>query len=84
MQSRRKPRSAEKAKAAVDEGRLVPDQVVVSLVEERLIDKEPGQGFILDGFPRTVAQAGALEQHAPEHAGATRSRHPVRCSSKPP
>ncbi|WP_085026260.1 adenylate kinase [Ensifer aridi] len=51
-----------KAKAAVDEGRLVPDQVVVALVEERLIDKEPGQGFILDGFPRTVAQAGALEQ----------------------
>lgn len=51
-----------KAKAAVDEGSLVPDQVVVGLVEERLIGRETDQGFILDGFPRTVAQAGALEQ----------------------
>ncbi|THK36656.1 adenylate kinase [Ensifer sp. MPMI2T] len=50
------------AKMAVDEGRLVPDEVVVGLVEERLTDKESGQGFILDGFPRTIAQAGALEQ----------------------
>ncbi|MDC9813102.1 adenylate kinase [Rhizobium binxianense] len=50
------------AKAAVDSGTLVPDKVVVGLVEERLSDKKPEQGFILDGFPRTVAQAEALER----------------------
>ncbi|MBA8841459.1 adenylate kinase [Ochrobactrum sp. RH2CCR150] len=50
------------AKAAVDGGTLVPDEVVIGLVEERLSDKKPAQGFILDGFPRTVAQAEALER----------------------
>ncbi|MEH0295525.1 adenylate kinase [Agrobacterium sp. CCNWLW71] len=50
------------AKAAVDSGTLVPDEVVIGLVEERLSDKKPEQGFILDGFPRTVAQAEALER----------------------
>ncbi|KJF70283.1 adenylate kinase [Agrobacterium arsenijevicii] len=50
-----------KAKAAVDGGALVPDEVVIGLVEERLSGKEPELGFILDGFPRTVTQAEALE-----------------------
>jgi adenylate kinase len=50
------------AKAAVDSGTLVPDEVVVDLVEQRLSDRKPEQGFILDGFPRTVAQAEALER----------------------
>lgn len=50
------------AKAAVDAGVLVPDQVVIGLVEERLSSGAPEKGFILDGFPRTVAQANALEQ----------------------
>ncbi|WP_338811399.1 adenylate kinase (plasmid) [Agrobacterium leguminum] len=50
------------AKAAVDNGTLVPDQVVVGLVEQRLSDRKPEHGFILDGFPRTVAQAEALER----------------------
>ena len=49
------------ARAAVDSGALVPDEVVIGLVEERLSDK-PDQGFILDGFPRTVGQAEALER----------------------
>lgn len=49
------------AKAAVDSGTLVPDGVVIGLVEERLSEKKPEHGFILDGFPRTVAQAEALE-----------------------
>ncbi|WP_454702382.1 adenylate kinase [Agrobacterium burrii] len=49
------------AKAAVDSGTLVPDEVVIGLVEERLSDEKTEQGFILDGFPRTVAQAEALE-----------------------
>lgn len=50
------------ARTAVDSGALVPDEVVIGLVEERLSGKRPEQGFILDGFPRTVAQAEALER----------------------
>ncbi|PDT46708.1 adenylate kinase [Sinorhizobium fredii] len=49
------------AKAAVDAGKLVPDNVVIGLVKERLLRKAAAQGFILDGFPRTVEQADALE-----------------------
>jgi len=43
-------------------GRLVPDQVVIGLVDERLDQDDAGDGCILDGFPRTVAQAEALGQ----------------------
>jgi adenylate kinase len=43
-------------------GQLVPDEVVIGLVIERLKDADAQKGFILDGFPRTVAQADALEQ----------------------
>jgi adenylate kinase len=42
-------------------GKLVPDSVVIGLVEERLQREDAGAGFILDGFPRTVPQAEALE-----------------------
>ncbi|WP_082663427.1 adenylate kinase [Sinorhizobium sp. Sb3] len=50
-----------KAKEAVGSGELVPDKVVIGLVEETLADKAEAQGFILDGFPRTLEQARALE-----------------------
>jgi adenylate kinase len=49
------------AKAYMDEGKLVPDYLVVSIIEERLKDSDCREGFILDGFPRTVVQAQALE-----------------------
>ena len=49
------------AQRAMDGGRLVPDDVVVGLVEERLGSPECTKGFLLDGFPRTVAQAQALD-----------------------
>lgn len=49
------------AKAAVDDGKLVPDEVVIGLVETSLAQRDTGQGFILDGFPRTRPQALALE-----------------------
>jgi adenylate kinase len=49
------------AQRAMDDGRLVPDDVVVGLVEERLGSPECAKGFLLDGFPRTVAQARALD-----------------------
>lgn len=49
-----------KAKRYMDDGLLVPDDVVVGIVEERLASSDCDGGFILDGFPRTVAQADAL------------------------
>jgi adenylate kinase len=50
-----------KAKAYMDAGGLVPDEVVVGIVQERLQEADCVNGFILDGFPRTVAQADALQ-----------------------
>ena len=49
------------AKAAVDEGSLVPDETVIGIIRERLAESDCANGFILDGFPRTVPQAEALE-----------------------
>jgi adenylate kinase len=51
-----------KAKAFMDAGELVPDSVVVGIVEERLQKDDCASGFILDGFPRTVPQADALQE----------------------
>jgi adenylate kinase len=51
-----------KAKAFMDEGHLVPDDVVIGIVKERLAEKDCSNGFILDGVPRTLAQGEALEQ----------------------
>ncbi|MGJ9384533.1 adenylate kinase [Salipaludibacillus neizhouensis] len=51
-----------RAKAFMDEGNLVPDEVTVGIVEERLSKDDCQKGFLLDGFPRTVAQASALEE----------------------
>lgn len=50
-----------KAKAYMDEGRLVPDKLVISMVQERLGREDCQNGFTLDGFPRTVAQAEVLQ-----------------------
>lgn len=51
-----------KAKGYMDSGALVPDEVVIGIVEERLAQVDCQKGFILDGFPRTVPQADALGQ----------------------
>ncbi|AOM84540.1 adenylate kinase [Salisediminibacterium beveridgei] len=51
-----------KAKAFMDQGDLVPDEVTVGIVKERLSQDDCKDGFLLDGFPRTVAQASALEE----------------------
>ncbi len=51
-----------KAKAYMDEGKLVPDDVVIGIIRERLAKDDCKNGFILDGFPRTIPQAEALDQ----------------------
>ena len=48
------------AKSLIDQGQLVPDDVILGIVEERLSREDCRQGYILDGVPRTVAQAEAL------------------------
>ncbi len=50
------------AKAYMGRGGLVPDELVIRIIEDRLIQRDCGRGFLLDGFPRTVAQANALER----------------------
>ena len=57
---REKTTLGEKAKSFMDRGQLVPDEVVIGIIEERLKASDCRQGFILDGFPRTLAQAEAL------------------------
>lgn len=53
-----------KAKSYIDSGALVPDDVVIGLVENRLKEADCMNGYILDGFPRTIAQAEALDKVA--------------------
>lgn len=51
-----------KAKSFMERGALVPDEVTIGIVKERLSKSDCANGFILDGFPRTVAQADALAE----------------------
>ncbi|MBQ2237714.1 MAG: adenylate kinase [Clostridia bacterium] len=50
-----------KAKSYIDAGNLVPDDVVIGIIKERLGEKDCKNGYILDGFPRTIPQAQALD-----------------------
>ena len=50
-----------KAKSFIDAGQLVPDEVVIGIIKERLAKDDCKNGFILDGFPRTIPQAEALD-----------------------
>lgn len=54
------------ARKCMDAGELVPDEVVIGIVKERLAEDDCGKGFILDGFPRTIPQAEALDRVAKE------------------
>lgn len=51
-----------KAKSFIDAGKLVPDEVVIGIIKERLAEADCENGFILDGFPRTIPQAEALDE----------------------
>jgi adenylate kinase len=56
----------EVAQAYLDSGELVPDEVVVAMMLDRLTQPDCGHGFLLDGFPRSVAQATELDRHLAE------------------
>ena len=51
-----------KAKAYMDEGKLVPDEAIIGIITERVAEEDCANGYILDGVPRTIAQAEALEK----------------------
>lgn len=52
----------QRAKSFMDNGELVPDEVTIGIVRERLLEEDAKRGFLLDGFPRTVEQAEALNE----------------------
>ncbi|MCL2525603.1 MAG: adenylate kinase [Coriobacteriia bacterium] len=56
------------AKSFMDAGNLVPDEVVIGLIKDRMGDEDTNKGFILDGFPRTTSQAIALDEQLAELA----------------
>ena len=51
-----------KVKEIMDAGTLVPDEVTIAMIRERLAEPDAQDGFVLDGFPRTLAQADALDE----------------------
>ena len=50
------------ARSFMDRGELIPDDVIMGIVEERLAESDASRGFLLDGFPRTTVQARALDE----------------------
>lgn len=56
-----------KAKAIMESGALVPDEIVIGIISDRLLEDDAKNGFILDGFPRTVAQAEKLDAILHDH-----------------
>lgn len=57
----------QEAKKYMDSGDLVPDEVTIGMVRDRLDETDAAEGFLLDGFPRTVPQANALEKILADH-----------------
>ena len=68
----------EAAKEYMDRGDLVPDEVIVGVIAERTSSEEAADGFILDGFPRTIAQAEALDAKMEELGPRADRRRPDR------
>jgi len=51
-----------KAKSIMEKGELVPDEIIIGMIRNKISGESDARGFIFDGFPRTVAQAGALDK----------------------
>ncbi|MEG4069650.1 adenylate kinase [Microcoleus sp. Pol11C2] len=71
-----------KAQAYMDRGELVPDQLLMDIVQERLNEPDANAGWILDGFPRTVAQATFLDKLLQELSGAEGGTSNPKCGLK--
>ena len=56
-----------KAKEYMDAGKLVPDEVVIGMIDNKIMNNPMAKGFVFDGFPRTVAQANALDEMLSKH-----------------
>src|SRR5664279_5983844 len=68
-----------RAKSTMDRGELVPDEVVVAIIADRIDQGDAKRGFVLDGFPRTVPQAQALDRLLAERLGLRHgTREPVK------
>lgn len=63
----RRTELGQEAKKYMDSGDLVPDEVTIGMVRDRLDETDAAEGFLLDGFPRTVPQANALEKILADH-----------------
>ena len=66
------------AKEYMDRGDLVPDEVIIGVIAERLEAQEAADGFILDGFPRTEPQAEASTRRCPSFGAEMTAAHPDR------
>ena len=71
------------AKKVMDAGGLVSDSIILGLIKERITQPDCSKGFLLDGFPRTIAQAEGLEAHCHIHSAGILDLLSRRCYAAP-